>query len=476
VGVRKVAGASKKLLIIQFLIESVCTAFVSFFISILALAFFLPFINQLMSSHLVLFSQDQWPLWLELIATTIFIGLVAGLYPAFYLSSFRSIKVLKGKFTSSYSGAYLRRGLVVFQFLISIVLIISFFTIYRQVDFVMQKNLGFNKNNILLLPNIRGGSDPGAMVDELKKISDVASVARADGILGGQNSTNGVESKGRNDHILLNFMRVDHSFLPTLQIELKEGRNFFNSKSDSMSIILNEKAIAELGLKKPYLGQQIEWDDQAGHSQMVNIIGVAKDFHFTSLHEPIKAFGFVSEENNGSAFFLKLRSQNLAKTIATIQQVWTKYNPDKPFEYTFQDEQIAKLYQSDIKFKNHFSSVTLLAISIACLGLLGLSVFTAESRAKEIGIRKVLGASVTSLFTLLSKDFLWLIVISIAIASPIAWWSMHNWLQGFAYRVDISWWLFAVSGLTAISIALLTVSFQAMKAAVANPVTSLRTE
>jgi len=476
VGVRKVAGASQQLLVMQFLIESICTAFISFFIALLAIAFFLPFINQLLSGNLVLFSKDQLPLWTTLIVTTLFIGLAAGLYPAFYLSSFQPVKVLKGKFISSHSGVYLRKGLVVFQFLISIALIISFFTIYRQVDFVMQKNLGFNKNNVLLLPNLRGGSHPGALVNELKTIPGITSIARADGILGSQNLTNGVALKGKNDHTLLNYMRIDHAFLPTLQIEMKEGRNFFESGADSSNIILNEKAVAELGLKKPYLGQQLEWDEAPGKTSLLTIIGVTKDFHFTSLHEPIKAFGFTSEENNGSNFFLKIYSQNIPKMIAAIQKVWTKHNPDKPFDYTFQDEQIAKLYQADIKFKNLFSSVTLLAVVIACLGLLGLSIFTAESRAKEIGIRKVLGASVSSLFTLLSKDFLWLVLISIVIASPIAWWAMNRWLQGFAYRVDMSWWLFAMAGLAAIFIALITVSFQAIKAAVANPVKGLRAE
>ncbi len=476
VGVRKVAGASQQLLVIQFLIESICTAFVSFFIALLAIAFFLPFINRLLGSNLVLFSLDQLPLWIQLTACTLFIGLAAGLYPAFYLSSFQPIKVLKGKFISSHSGVYLRKGLVVFQFLISIVLIISFFTIYRQVDFVMQKNLGFNKNNVLLLPNVRGGSDPGALVNELKTIPGVTGIARADGILGSQNLTNGVALKGKNDHTLLNYMRIDHAFLPTLQIEMKEGRNFFESGADSSNIILNEKAVAELGLKKPYLGQQLEWDEAPGKTSLLTVIGITKDFHFTSLHEPIKAFGFTSEENNGSNFFLKIHSQNIPKMIAAIQKVWIKHNPDKPFDYTFQDEQIAKLYQADIKFKNLFSSVTLLAILIACLGLLGLSVFTAESRAKEIGIRKVLGASVSSLFTLLSKDFLWLILISIIIASPIAWWAMNHWLQGFAYRIDMSWWLFAMAGLAAIFIALITVSFQAIKAAIANPAKGLRAD
>ena len=481
VGIRKVAGASKSSLVFQFLIDTVCTAFISFFISLFAVYLLLPFVNQLLDRELLLFSPGQWLLWIELIAITLLIGLASGLYPAFLLSAFQPIKVLKGKFISSYRGAYLRKSLVVFQFLISIVLIISFFTIYRQIDFVTQKNLGFNKDNILLLPNVRGNGarnigPPDAWLNELKKMPAVTNVARADGILGGLSSINGVEPINKNDHVSLSFIRIDHEFLPAFQIGLKEGRNFFPSNADSTSIILNEKAIEQLGLKKPYIGQQLAWDDESGKTHPVTIVGVTKNFHFTSLHEPIRPFGFVSEENNGSTFFLKLHSQNLAKDIATIQTIWTKYNPGKPFDYTFQDEQIAKLYQTDIRFKNLFSYITLLAVIIACLGLSGLSVFIAGARAKEIGIRKVLGASISSLFTLLSKDFLWLVMIAIIIASPIAWWAMHNWLQGFAYRVDIPWWMFAAAGITAIVIALITISFQTLKAAVANPVKSLGTE
>jgi len=482
VGIRKVSGASQQSLILQFLTESVCTAGISFVVAVAALVLILPFVSQLMNRELSLFSASQWGLWVELIAITLLIGLASGLYPALHLSSFEPIKVLKGKFRTPWRGAYLRKGLVVFQFLISIVLIVSFFTIYRQVDFITRKNLGFDKDNVLLIPNVRatgarGNDAPGSWLEELKKVPAVTNVARADGVLGGINSTRGVGTRNKRDHIALNFMRIDHAFLPTLQIELKEGRNFFGeSKADSSSIILNEKAVEQLGLKRPWLGQQLDWDDAAGKTHPVTIVGIAKDFHFTSLHEPIKPFGFVSEENNGSTFFVKLHSYDLTKDLAAIQKIWTAHNPDIPFEYSFQDEQIAKLYQVDIKFKTLFSCVTILAVLIACLGLLGLSIFTTEARSKEIGIRKVLGAGTNSLFVLLSKDFLYLVLIAFVVASPFAWWAMNNWLQSFAYRVDISWGIFTLAGLVAMLIALATVSFQAIKAAVANPVKSLRTE
>ena len=479
VGVRKVVGASKHSLVIQFLTESVCNASVSFAVAIAAVSILLPLINRLLGIDLPIFSAAQGLTWIELTSITLFIGITAGLYPSFYLSAFRPVKVLKGKFITTRRGAQLRKGLVIFQFAISIVLIVSFFTIYRQVDFITKTNLGFDKDNILLMNNVRGNGISndvtGSWLDEAKALPSVVSIARADGILGGETSTNGISAY--NTHITLNFIRIDHEFLPTLKIELKEGRNFFNHPvADSASIILNEKAVEELHLKKPYLGQRIDWDDEAGKTHPVTIVGIAKDFHFTSLHETIKPFGFIAEEDNGSTFFLKLHSKNLSKDISAIEKIWLKYNPDKPFAYTFQDEQLAKQYQSDRKFKNLFSCITILAMLIACLGLFGLSVFTTEARRKEIGVRKVLGASAGSLFNLLSKDFLLLVVIAFIVAVPVAWLAMSNWLQHYAYRITVSWLLFLAAGGTAILIAFITISFQAIKAAVSNPVKSLRTE
>lgn len=481
VGVRKATGASKRSLVLQFLVESVCISFVSFVMAIFIVMLLLPAVNQVVDRQLSL-STGQWALWLQLIVITLGIGVIAGLYPAFQLSSFEPVKVLKGKFMVSWRGAYLRRTLVVFQFVISIVLIASFFIIYRQVDFVMQKNLGFDKDNVLLIPNARGNGirpegEAVSMVDELKKIPSVTHVSKADGILGGINPVNGISTNDGQNRISLNFLRIDHAFIPTLDIELKEGRNFFSgSTADSTSIILNENAIAQLGLKKPYLGQQLEWDDAAGKTHLVTLVGIVADFHFTSLHEPIKPFGFISEENSGNTFFVKLHSQNFVKDIAAIEKAWKNHYPDKPFAFSFQEEKIARLYQADIKFKNLFSGITALALLISCLGLFGLSVFYAEARNKEISIRKVLGAGSGSLFVLLSKDFLWLVLVAVIIASPIAWWAMHNWLQNFAYRTEISIWLFVISGMAAILIALLTISFQAVKTALANPVKSLRAE
>lgn len=480
VGIRKVSGASRRLLMFQFLTESVCMAFLSLGVAVLTVQLLLPIVNQLMNRDLLLFSSG-YTFWIELVAITLTIGLMAGLYPALHLSSFHPVRVLKGKFIASWQGVYLRKGLVVFQFAVSIVLLISFLVIYRQLSWVMQKDLGFNTDNILLVPNVRATGlpatgAPGSWTDDLKRIPAVTGVARADGLLGGVTETNGVSVKGRQDHISLNFFRIDHAFLPTLGIALVEGRNFFGSRSDSSGIILNEKAVEQLGLKKPYVGQTLEWDEESGHTHPVTVVGVVKDFHFTSLHEPIKPFGFLSEENNGSTFLVKLHSRDLPRDMAAVAQAWTRHNPDKPFDYTFQDEQITRLYQSDMRFRKLFSGVTILAVLIASLGLLGLSVFTAEARSKEIGIRKVLGAGTGSLFLLLSRDFLLLVLLAATIASPLAWWAMTSWLRNFAYRTNIPWWIFPLAGSLAVLVALVTISVQSLKAAVANPVKSLRAE
>jgi len=482
VGVRKVAGASRASLVTQFLTESVFLAFIALVIAILATYILIPFVNKLMNSNLSLHFSDQWRTCIQLAMITFIIGMIAGIYPALQLSSYQPVKVLKGKFITSWRGIYLRKGLVIFQFLISIVLIIGFFTVYKQIDFITQKNLGFDKDNVLMLPNVRGNGRPntgisGSWLDDIRKMPSVKSVARADGILGGITSTNGVATLDQRNHIALNFMRVDHEFLPALAIELKEGRNFFTeSTADSASIILNEKAVEQLGLHSPYLGKQIIWDDESGQKRPVKIVGVAKNFHFNSLHDPIKPFGFISEENNGSNFFIKLHSQHLSTDIASIEKTWKAHNPDKPFEFSFLDEQIGKLYKNDLRFKNFFSYLTILAVLIACLGLLGLSIFTTEARRKEIGIRKVLGATASSLFVLLSKEFLVLVVVAFIAAIPFAWWLMDSWLENFAYRVDIGWSLYLAAGCTAIFIALGTITFHAGRAVRANPVRSLRAE
>jgi putative ABC transport system permease protein len=480
VGVRKAAGASRRLLVMQFLAEAVSNAFIALLFSITAVGLLLPFVNSMVEKDLRLFAVNQLPFWGQLVAVTLGIGVAAGAYPAFYLSAFRPVEVLKGKFGVSLRSISVRKGLVVLQFVISIVLMVNFIAIYRQVNFMMRKNPGYNMDNILLMTNVRATGreiqgPPGSWLDEVERLSSVSGVARADGVPGGNASSNGV-SNG-NLHLGLNFIRVDHAFLPTMGIALKEGRNFFPGRGDdSLSIILNEKAVEALGLKRPWVGQRLAWDDEAGSSRPVTVVGVVKDFHFSSLHEAIKPFAFLAEENNGNTFIIRLHAADHGAAIGAIRRAWERYNPDKPFDYNFLDEQVGKLYRLDIRFKNIFSWATVLAIGIACLGLLGLSIFNAEARSKEIGIRKVLGASVSSLFRLLCRDVFLLVGIAFLIAAPIALWTAQAWLDGYAYRVTPGWWIFAVGGGVALVVALATTGYHAMKAAVRNPVGVLRSE
>jgi putative ABC transport system permease protein len=478
VGVRKVNGAFRRMLVAQFLFESFVMVMVSFGISIIVTSLLLPVLQPMTGIDLTAFTgESKWIITL-LPACTVVIALSAGFYPAFHLSHFQPLSVLRGNFFATVSGIRLRQALVVFQFILSTVLITGAWVIREQVQFMSAKKLGFDQENVLMLPNVRGGEgNPEAMVEDFRKIGAVVNVARADGVLGFRNETNGVSDKQQTNHITLNFFRADYDFIPTLKIELAEGRNFSPQfPSDTGAIIINQKAVAQLGLKQPVIGQRLTWDDDAGKIHDVTIIGIANDFHFTSFHEEIKPFGFILEVNNGSTFFLKVQSSDLTATLEEIKRVWTLHNPEKPFDYAFQHEQIARLHMSEQKFLKLFSVFTGLAILIACLGLFGLVTALAESKTKEIGIRKVLGASVTGIVGLLAKEFVWLLLTALAIAIPVAIFGTDCWLNGFAYRIHPGWELFTLAGCCTLFIAGLTISFKSIGAAVKNPVDSLRTE
>lgn len=477
VGIRKVIGASKGTLVKQFLAESLLTINIAFGSSLIGTGLFLPFAEKIFGIELSLFEPRQQLIWPILLGVVVCIGLISGLYPALYLSAFEPAKVLKGSFFGSSQGIGFRKTLVVFQFVISTTLITGSLVIFGQVQYMQEKKVGFTQENILLLPNIRGAGDPQAMLDEFKTIPGIVGVARADGIIGSQNEVNGISDKQQQVHISLNYFRTDEAFLPTLGIELVEGRNFSKSfKTDTAAIILNETAAKQLGLATPYVGQQIRWDDTEDQTHALTIVGIVKDFHFTSFHESIKPFGFIWEEGNGSTFFLKMHGKNLPQTLSSVEQIWQKHMPNKPFEYTFQDERLARLHALEFRFYYLFSNLTTLAIIISCLGLFGLTTFLAEAKTKEMGIRKVLGASVGNITMLLSKDFFKLILLAFVIALPISWYMMHQWLENFAYRINLGIDVFLIAGMATLLIALLTISYQAIKAALANPVKSLRTE
>lgn len=478
IGVRKVTGAFRGLLIRQFLFESLVMVLVASVLTLLLTSLFLPYTKQIFGSDLTAFITESKSIRTTLPVCILAIGILSGIYPALYLSSLQPLKVLRGKFFSSAQGIQLRQGLVVFQFVMSSVLIIGFLVIHQQLEFIRNKNLGFDQQNVLTVANVIGIANPEAIADDFRKIASVQSVARASGgVLGSGNPINGVADKNQENHTPLNFVRADYNYIPTLKIQMAEGRNFSPEfPSDSSAIIVNEAAVTQLGLKQPVIGQTLKWDDASGSTNEVPIIGVVKDFHFTSFHETIKPFGFILEVDNGSTFFLKVNQGNIRETLADIENVWKKHSPDKPIDYSFQDEYMARLHVSEERFQKLFSLFTFLAIAIACLGLFGLVTALAESKTKEIGIRKVLGSSVFGIIHMLNKEFMRLVFIALVIAMPVALYASNYWLKGFAYRIDIGWKVFVLAGAAAGLIAFVTICFQSIKAALANPVDSLRSE
>jgi len=491
IGVRKVSGAFKASLVRQFLIESVCTAIMALVLAGILAFLLLPVINQLTQKHLSLFHAGNIKLLLASVGTALFIGLAAGIYPAIYLSSFKPVLVLKGLKTKGNSIFNLRKGLVVFQFTISVAMIAGTLIVIQQINYVLHAKLGLNKDHVMIvLGGLPSRASYEGLKNELLQVPGVKKIAGADGIIGGQNWTNSLRAKGSENGQLVNFLTVGYDFLDVAGIDVKEGRGFSRQfqgdtlnngqvgalERESGGIILNETAVKQLGVPSPVIGQKIVWGEDEDTTYNLNIVGVVKDFHFTSLRNEIKPFAFVMEPERESLFTLKLQGTDLTNTIGSIEKKWNQFSPDRPFQYSFLDETFGRLYQSEVRFKKVFIYITTLAMIIACLGLFGLAAFVTEQRTKEIGIRKVLGASVRGLVSLLSKDFLKLVAIAIVLAVPATWYFMQQWLQDFAYRIDLNWWIFAIAGILALLVALFTVSVHAIKAAVNNPVKSLRTE
>jgi len=483
VGIRKAVGAGKSSLIAQFLSESMLIALASFALALGIAGTLLPAFNVLAERELGFPPPAFIVGFLGLAMLT---GLLAGVYPAFYLSSFRPIEVLKGKFANSLSGALLRKGLVVFQFVISAGLILASLVIQYQMQYLQSKDLGFQKEQQIILP-LQSAAAAAAyepLRNELSRDSRIASVGASlfyPGITNLGDKSLFREGETVNESVNTRMNWVDYDFLPTLGLELVAGRMFSSEfpADTSYSMVLNERAIQKMGFTSPQaaIGQKLHffWQDT---TYRYDIVGVVKDFHFENLHQPIEPYGFQLDSGNSTHHYLMARAKTteLPALLATIENIWKDKVPGEPFEYRFLDEDFQKTYKEDRQMAALIGSFTGIAIIISCLGLFGLAAFAAEQRTKEIGIRKVLGASVAGISALLAKDFLKLVIIAIVIASPLAWWAMNKWLADFAYRIDIQWWMFAIAGLTAVAIALLTVSFQSIKAALVNPVKSLRSE
>jgi putative ABC transport system permease protein len=491
IGVRKVAGAFRSSLVKQFLVESVITCLVAAVLAVIIAQLLLPAVNTLTQKQLTVIHNPGVLGYMILAAS--FLGIIAGFFPAIYLSSFKPIIVLKGLKFNEKGTLSLRKALVIVQFTISIALIIGALIISQQMHFIQSAKLGINMEQVIVVKNagFLSSTDRNAFQNTALQIPGISKIATSDGVVGGQNWTNGMNLKGSQNSQLVNFLSVSDDFLNVLGIEIKEGRGFSSRfPADTMNngipggpldqsiggIVLNETAIKDLGVPAPAVGQQILWGNDADTMYYVTVVGVAKDFHFTSLRNQIKPFAFINNPRRAANFTVKLSTDNIKGSLAQLENTWKKFSADRPFEYNFLDETYSKLYQSEGRFQKVFISLVILGIIIACLGLLGLAAFATQQRVKEIGIRKVLGASVASVVTLLSKDFLKLVIIALILAVPIGWWAMNKWLLDFAYRINIQWWVFIVAAVIAILIALITISTQAIKAAISNPVKSLRTE
>lgn len=484
VGVRKVLGAEKQALVRQFLGESLLMALIAFAFALVLAQLLLPLFSQVAGKEFT-FSLGQEALLLAaFFILAIITGLLAGSYPAFYLSSFKPVKVLKGKFTNSLAAVSLRKGLVVFQFFISVVLIVASVVIYNQMRYLRSTDLGFTKDQQIVIP-LRSSTAKNtftALESELAGNAGIVSTGGSlyyPGIFNPSDMPLYKEGTSMNESKRVYMNWIDDSFLQTLDIKPVKGRLFSKEfpSDTSFRLILNETGVKQLGFSSAddAIGKfaVVDWQ---GQTYRYEIVGVTKDFHFQNLHLPIEPYGF--QLNNVPQFNYMMAHVNgdLGSALKTIETAWRKLNPNEPFDYSFLDQDFQKNYAAENRLATIVSYFTIVAILISCLGLFGLAAFSAEQRTKEIGVRKVLGASIPDIIGLLSKDFLKLVAISVLIASPVAWYVMNKWLQEFAYRVNISWTVFVITAVTALCIALLTIGFQAMRAALSNPVKSLRTE
>jgi putative ABC transport system permease protein len=480
VGVRKVIGADKRGLRYQFLGESMLMVFIASLIGLTLVMLCLPGMREITGKQFLTHEVFN-SLTLSLYFTTALVtGLLAGSYPAFILSNFKPSSVLKGVFRTSQKGNSLRKALVIFQFSLSIALIASTIIVYFQLGFMLDKNLGFDREQQLVIDFNWDGQvidNMETIKSEFMNLPEVVSVAGSRTVPGAHFPSAGTEIEtfeGNMEHFEPFLYEIDFDFIPHYEIEVVAGRSYSRDfATDTISsMIINEAAAKSFGYSNPseIIGKRFQQWGREG-----TIIGVVKDFNYLSLHQKVAPLTLRCERY-GRYLSLKIKSANLQKTISDVEQKWATLAPHRPFLYSFLDESFNTQYEADIKFRNLFTIFSFLAILIACLGLLGLATYSAVQRTKEIGVRKVLGAEVSSIVTLLSKDFMKLVLIAILIATPFSWYAMNKWLIVYAYQIEISWWVFALSGGIALAIALATISFHAIKAAKANPVKSLRTE
>lgn len=473
IGIKKVVGGKRKSLVYQFLVESTFTALIASIFACLIAILVLPYFNQIAGKQIEFhFSSDIIFVWIGMVIIT---GLLAGSYPAFYLSKFRPVSILKGKISTGVGEAWVRKGLVVFQFTLSVIFIISVFVINQQIEFMMNKNLGYDKENVITFKLKTDYKNRGVLMNELDALSAVTDVAFMSGSLlesgdgQGGYSWRGVDSDKK---VMFKAPRIGYNYIETLGIDLLDGRTFSKEFNDDESkIIINESAQRFMNLQpSSTIGTII--DHGSGQKE---IIGVVKDFQYGSLHNAMEPL-ILRFRKGGTNMALRVRTNDINKVLNEIRIIYERLQPGYPFEFAFLDDEYQNLYESESRVASLSKVFTILVVLISCLGLFGLAMFTAQQRRKEIGIRKTLGASVATIVSMLSKDFLKLVIVSILISIPFAWMLMYWWLQNFAFRITINWWVFVVASMIMILIAMSTISFQAIKAAMVSPVKSLETK
>jgi len=489
VGIRKVLGSERRQLMIQFLGEAFAYTLIAAGAAVVLAGLAIPAFNGLTGKSLSLFAFFDLSGIAGLLALVLMTAAIAGCYPAIYLTSFNPATVMKGSAgaKNTTGGFFTRNTLVVFQFTVSMALINCTVIVYKQLQFEQAKDLGFDKGNLLVVSGAEKlGNNEAAFRQELLRLPGVADATISTGL---PTMTNffqdtyqpletGETTTGGDRHLDLVSFIVDQDFVPTMKMDMVAGRNFSKAYADSPSVIINETAAKFMGWKDP-IGKHLLYP--GGNDTRFTVVGVVKDFHFESLRNTIAPFAFFYTSSKTysmkqSYVAVRIKAGDPHKAIAGIQGVWKGFIPDNPFQYAFLDEEYNALYKADSTVGKVFGVFTLLALSVACLGLLGLAMYTAERRTKEIGIRKVLGASVEHVVAMLSKEFLKLVILAALIATPIAWYAMDSWLQDFAYPTSIDWWLFAVTAAVTTFVALATVSFQSVKAGLSNPIKSLRSE
>ncbi len=481
VGVRKTLGSNKTDLVKQFLTESGVITFISLLVAVVLAVIALPYFNQVANKDISIpFLNPIF--WGILLVVTLVLGFISGSYPAFFMSRFRPSKVLKGSGQTSVGGSKLRNGLVVFQFAISVFLIISTLVVYQQLQYIQNKDLGFNKEQVVIINDVfAAGDQMQSFKKEVQRIAQVKEATLSSFYPTPSHRTDSgfkiVGASAEDKTIQMQRWQVDHDYVKTIGLKLVAGRDFDRSfGTDSTAMIVNETAVKIMGISpEEALGKQIKLGDAESNDNALTIIGVVQNFHYSSMKDEIGALNLYLSDR-ATSMAVKLAEGDFSNTLAQIESKWASVAPGQPFDYYFMDESFDETYDAEKRLGSIFVTFTLLSIFIACLGLFGLAAFNAEKRTKEIGVRKVLGASVGQISYRLTLDFLKLVGIGVLVSLPLGWYAMNKWLEDFSYRIQFEWWVLVLAGIIAIGIAILTVSYQSIKAAIVNPIKSLRTE